>query len=317
MTLLNSFIDRLHEKTKKRSELVLYVADKLCIERESANRRLNGKVPFTVDEIEKLSRELSISLDSLIQNKDESFLATLKMKIPMSGYSIDDMIINIESQAERLENMCAESIELGTAFSYIPINFILPYSILEKFIFFKWGYFHVGDDEYDDFSSWVIPERLKKANRQLMKINAEIKKRMYIWNPVSIWSMVREIKYFKSIHAINENDINQIKEEMHNMLNDIEDEAKMRKTKSDYNIEMYVSFVNHGLNFYYFKTENSFYIVSDGYFVSMEHNDNSVTFSNLQEWIKSMKKVSTLISESGALERRLFFEEQHNYVNDI
>ncbi len=315
MDLLNNFINSLYEKINKRSELVLYIADVLCIEREPANRRLSGKVPFTVQEMGKLSQKLGISLDRLMQNKNENVLPNLKMKIPMSGH-FEDMIVNLESVSNKLEKICREEVEVGTAFSSVPVEYFVPYPNLEKFMYYKWGYFHVGSNEYNDYSLWEIPDSLKKANQHLLKISDKIKNRIYIWNPVTIWSMVKEIKYFKSIHAINDEDINHIKGDLHAMLDSIEDQAKMHKTESGNKIEMYVSFINHGLNFWYFKTKNDFYVTFDSYFISLDY-DNSISSISIQEWITSMKKISTLISESGTVERRLFFKEQHNYVREI
>ncbi len=317
MDLLSNFINSLHEKINKRHELVLYIADVLCIEREPANRRLSGKVPFTVQEMEKLSQNLGISLDYLMQSKSAYALPTLKMKIPMSGYAIEDMIVHMELQTRKLESICIEPVELVTAFSSLPLDFIIPYPTLEKFMFYKWGYFHVGAEEYDDFSVWEMPERLKKANQQLLKVNEKIKTRLYIWNPVTVWSLAKEMKYFKSIHAISDQDINHIKTDLHSMFDDIENQAKMHTVQSDNKIEMYVSFINHGLNFYYFKTESNYHITFDSYFMSMENYKNLESDIYIQDWITSMKKVSTLISESGALARHLFFEEQHKYIDDI
>lgn len=318
MNLLENFINSLYERINKRSELVLYISDTLSIERESANRRLNGKVQFTIQEMGKLSKKLGISLDSLMQNKNDNILPILKAKTPMSNHSIEDMIVSMESEAQKLEKMCVEQIEYGAAFNSVPLEFYLPYSYLEKFMFYKWGYFHVGSDEYNDFSLWKTPERIKLANQKLLRVNDEIKNRIYIWDPVTIWSLAKEIKYFRRIDAINDQDISHIKEELHKMLNDIEDQAKMRNVPTGNKLEIYVSFINHGLNFYYFLAESDYHIAFDGYFISLNNHDKyNASIIDIQEWIISIKKVSTLISESGAIERHLFFEEQRNYIRDI
>jgi len=316
MDLLENFINSLYEKINKRSELVLFISDVLSIERESANRRLNGKVQFTIQEMGKLCKKLGISLDYLMNDRNPNVLPSLTTKIPMTGH-LDDLIVGMELETRKLETICLESVELGVAFSSIPLEFFLLYPTLEKLMFYKWGYFHVGSSEYDDYSLWEIPERLKKINRHLMRINSKIKNRTYIWNPATVWSLAKEIKYFKSAHAINNKDIDYIKADLHKMLDNIESKAKMCTTQSDKKTEIYISIINHGINLCYFKTENNFYIASDGYFVSLDYYDSHASFSNLQEWITSMKKVSTLISGSGAMERRLFFEEQHNYIKDI
>lgn len=316
MDLLNNFINSLHEKIKKRSELVLYIAEVLCIEREPANRRLSGRVPFTVQEVGKLSQKLGISLDYLMQDKKTNALPNLKMKIPMSGH-LEDLITYLEYETRKLEKVSLEPVEFGTAFSSIPLEYFVLYPHLEKFMFYKWVYFQAGSNEYDNYSLWEIPERLKNANQQLIAINTNIKKRLYIWDPVTIWSLAKEIKYFKNIHAINDQDIDYIKADLHKMMDYIENQAKTRGTQSDNNIEIYVSFINHGLNFSYFKTENNFHVTFESHFMGLEHSDSRASYIYIQEWITSMKKISTLISGSGAVERRLFFEEQHYHINEI
>lgn len=316
MDLLEKFINSLHEKINKRSELVLYISDVLSIERESANRRLNRNVQFTIPEMEKLSRQLGISLDSLMLDKKGNLLPNLNMKMPMSDH-FEDLIEMIDSQAGKFEKICIEPVELGAAFSSVPLEFFAAYPGLEKLMYYKWGYFHVGSKDFDNYSLWEMPERLRKINRRLIKVNDKIKRHIYIWNPLTILSLVKEIKYFKKIHAINNEDIDLLKEEIHNMLDKIENYAKMGGYGHGDRVEMYVSVVNHGLNFCFFKTDNNFHVTYDGYFISLDYCNKSTSFNGIQEWITSMKKVSTLISESGAVERRLFFEEQHNYISQI
>ncbi len=316
MNLLENFINSLYEKINKRSELVLYIADVLSIERESANRRLNGKVQFTIQEMGKLCKKLGISIDCLMNNKNPNILPSLTTKTPMAGH-LDDLVLGLEFETRKLEDICLEPVELGAAFSSIPLEFFSSYPTLEKFMYYKWGYFHVGSSEYDNYSSWEIPERLKKANQRLMMIDRKIKNRTYIWNPATVWSLAKEIKYFNNAHTIYNQDIDNIKADLHKMLDNIESKAKMSATQSGSKTEIYISIINHGINLCYFKTENNFYITFDNYFLSLDYYDNRAYYSNLQEWITSMKKVSTLISGSGAMERRLFFEEQHNYIKDI
>ncbi len=316
MDLLEKFINSLYEKINKRSELVLYISDVLSIERESANRRLNRNVQFTIQEMGKLSRKLGISLDSLMQDKDANVLPNMNMNMPMSDH-FEKMIEKIETLVSKLEKFCINPVESGTAFSSIPVEFFLPYPALEKFMYYKWGYFHVGSGEYDNYLSWEVPEKLKKINKRLLQVNDKIKHHIYVWNPLTVLNLVTEIKYFKKIHALNDEDTGRLKEDIHRMLDHIENYAKTGGDTHDDKVEMYVSVINHGLNFYYLKTDNNYLITSDSYLLSLYYYDEQASIVNIQQWIKSMKRISTLISESGAGERRLFFEEQHKYINGI
>lgn len=71
INLHDEFIAALHEKVPKRSELVIRISDLLCIEKESASRRLNGRVSFSIREMGILASELGISIDGLLRKGRE------------------------------------------------------------------------------------------------------------------------------------------------------------------------------------------------------------------------------------------------------
>lgn len=319
MDLLKNFIDSLYEKISKRSELVVYVADVLCIERESAYRRLSGKVQFTIQEMGKLSQSLGISLDKLIQNENDTSLLSFKYYPPRSITSINQLTTIFESNLNKLREISCEPTEYGLVFSSLPMEFTLPYEYLNKFMYYKWGYFHTQTGDYKNYSSWVLPESIKAYHQQLMKVIESIAKRTYIWNPTTIWNITRDISYFKSIHAINESDINSIKTDLHAMLDKQESIAEIPISGSENKnkAEVFVSYIDNGSDFYYMISKDRCYIAYNGDFISSGSNDIFETNTNIREWIKSMKKISTLISESGERERRLFFEEQHRYIREI
>jgi len=320
MDLTNKFIRKLHERIPKHKDLVSYIAEKLNIERDSANRRLNGKVQFTIKELEILCQNLQISLDDLIKNHSEVVFPILGIKNQLHSISMEEYLKSIDSATELFEYLTSKTSHAGIIFSSLPLEFTLNYPCLNKFILYKWGYFYTGSEYYNNFSEWEIPERLKEINYRLMNALINFDSLLYIWNPITIITTIKEIQFFRTISAMNKSDTEFIKKELHLMLNYLEGIAKGNQISYNNDkiqkIEFYVSNINHNLDFYYYLSGDEYYTFFTNYFLTskLSNNDCGDAIFQLE---KSLKKVSALISESGERERKIFFKEQHEYIDNF
>lgn len=316
MALLDNFVEKLHDKIVKRSDLVYFVANTLSIEKESASRRLSNKIPFTVHEMEILSIKLDISLDMLLYSKEKCTIPFLQLNSKIQTGSMKSFVRTMEIAVSRLESISEKPREGVSVFTTLPLEFTFDYSYLNRFIFYKWGYFYVGDKEYNSFTTWKMPTGLKEVNMKLMMYIGRYPKLLYIWSPLTILSIIKDIRFFRSMNAMNNHDIGEIKFELHSMLDTLENIANGHKVESDEirEKEFYISSIEHNIDFYYYSSENNFCTFSNNYFISSDDYHSSDSGEIINNWIKALKKISTLISESGAKERRLFFEEQHKYV---
>lgn len=318
--LSNKFINALEQKINKRSHLVSFVSETLEIERESASRRLNKSVNFTIEEMGVLALKLGISLDGLLYSNGEHFhFPSFIMHSPMKLESINSLVLKIESDLESLSRIIlSEPAEYGAIFNYPPLEFLLQYNYLLKFTYFKWGYYYTSSSCFEDFSTWEIPQKLFVLRERLVNIISKLEKAFYIWDNCVIWSFVNDIIYFASLGSLKKDDIKHIKAELHNMLYDFEDMLKNNSVwKGPKEIDVYIADVNLGAGFSYLQSENywcsSFYT----YFVGAEFNSDYSTAIQLRNWMNSMKKVCTLISGSGVRERKNFFSQQHRIVDII
>lgn len=320
VSFLDNFIDVLSQKIDKRSQLVSFISEALNIERDSASRRLNQKVAFSVEEVSILSVKLGISLDSMLIGAKEHFRSPpFSVHAPMRLQSIDILATKIESDLQILDNMCNEPAEFGFIFIYPPIEFFIPYKNLLKFTYFKWGYYHTNSLDFHNYSMWKIPQNLLRLNDKIVNIYNKWEKILYIWDISAIWSFVKDVTYFHSIGFLNANETETIKNELDDMLYGMEKMiigADSDSTQSR-NIEMYVSSVHMGANFSYYISKKLFYNTFHTYFAGTNYNDDYQTTVQLRDWMNSMKKVCSLISGSGARERKLFFNEQHEIVDTI
>lgn len=316
--LLNNFIGALHMKINKRSELVRFIAETLNIERKPASRRLNKKVYFSIDEMEILSMKLEIPIDSIVNGR-KSFPFTLHP--PMSIPSLEVLVEDIKAKLKNFNKLYGEHIESGSIFSFPPIEFIIPYKSLLKLAYFKWGYFHINSDDFSNYDSWDIPDELFALTPDIMNAYDRLSKVSYIWDPVCIWILVRDINFFLSTNIMDSKSAELLKNDLHAMLNGLE---KLAGNGTSYyfnkqkDIEFFVSTIFLGGNFSCYTTDNKEYGSYRTSFMNSDQlNDVNPNMPVVKAWIDSMKKISTPITRCGIKERKIFFNEQHEIVGTI
>jgi len=319
--LHESFLNLLNNSSRKKSELVSLIGDILKIERESAYRRLNGKVLFTVQEMGMIAQSLNISIDSLLSENTNFLFVPIKMGKPLSHESIDTIIDILEYNINKMALLNNEvSVHMGVVFDTLPIEFCIPHPYLCKFKYFKLGHYYVGKDFNRGYSEWALPERIEKFHQIILDNFWKYETIFYIWDIPVIWNLINDIKYLYSIRILSKDDVENIKKDIHELLYVVEGVAKGTHAgllPRSGPIEFYLSSINIGLTYYTFFSDEKALAYFRSYFVRSALTEEYNTCMKIYEWVNSMKKVSTLISESGEKDRRIFFEEQHTMVDSI
>lgn len=318
LDLNERFLIALKEKFSKQTALISAVEDILKIERESAYRRIKGTVQFTIREMGILAQRLNISLDNLIVD-DLVNVSHIYMVSPRTVESLDKVAQGVQEYLLKVKMI--EDVpngEMGVAYAHLPMEFYTPYYHLFKFIYFKWGNYYVGPEKFKDFSKWEIPDNILNYHSNVMSMYNRMNKMIYIWDKAIIWDLVKEIKYFASAGMIEDGDLNKIKNDIHHMLNDLEKlVAAGGPDNNSEKIELYVAHVKIGVTYSYIWSDTyaASYITTLSMLSTI--NENRSACKKIRKWIKSMKKVSTLISGTGDKERILFFKEQHQIVDSM
>lgn len=317
--LHEAFIKVLCEKKDKRSELVDIISDVLRIERESASRRLSGKVQFSAREIGLVANELGVSLDALIHRSNGYQWIPFSFEYPMTLKSMDVLCDKIEHDFGRLKEVMQQGpVECGGVFNSLPLEFYIYYPFLAKFMFFKWGYYYVGTGEFDKFSSWEMPKRLMNVREQYDSVLSDLVSVFYIWDEPLIWSLINEIAKFHTACVITTEEKDMLKRDLKELLKNLELYIKglfdtMAKKKVDMNF--YVSTKGLGFDSFYLASDTAHLISLDMNFLRSPLHENKESFLALKKWINSLREVSTLLSGSGQVYRRLFFENQYKIID--
>lgn len=319
INLHEKFIEALNYKISRRSELVAKVADVLKIERESASRRISGRVQFSIFEMGILAKEMKISLDAVLYQGGDYYSIPVRMDFPGMLHTLDGLVDLIESYVMKMDNTNDGKTELGVIFDSLPIEFYFPHHHLCRFMFFKWGHYFVKSEEFRTFTNWQLPGRLIQQGEKIMNLYQEYDTVFYIWDLSTIRNLANDLKFFGSIYAISKEDADLIKDDIHNMLSNLENVAKgvKKDSKQPDTIDFYITTVDIGMSCFYHLSQNNWASNIRTYFLHTPLLGDYDTCQKIREWVHSMKNVSTLISGGGEKERRTFFEEQHRIIDEI
>ena len=318
--LHDKFIEELHKRNSKRAELINQVSDILKLEKESVYRRMAGKVNFSIREMGILAKILNISLDSLLYQEEDIQWLPFILETPLKFHSIDALCDMIDLNFKQIEEINQdEPGTSGNVYHSLPLEFFVHSPLIMKFMFFKWGYYFVQSDEYNNFSQWKLPPRLSAISEKYNVIYNFLHV-FYIWDSSLIWALSKEISNFYKTHIISEQEKEDIKNELKLILSQLEKTLNGTRTPSipfPPETDFLVSSINVGFSSSYFFSGNRHLALFQTNFSFSMIQDSEDNFNKIKEWINSLCHISTLLSRSGRIERRLFFNTQYRIIDEV
>ena len=311
-----NLIEAMKEKLPLKGKLADMLMDTLYIGKEAVYRRLRGEVPFTLQEAALVSRKLGISLDKII---GISFKSNAMFDMNIVDYDDPfESYYNILYKYVRLINTLEDdpNSSLGTSSNIIPQTLYLKHDLLAKFRLFKWMY----QNKYiqcKSFEELELPQKLINIQKDYVDMTKHFHSIDYIWDSMIFQHLINDIQYFYSIHLISNEAKEDIKKELFLLTNELEDLATKGKTENGNTVRIYVSHINFEATYSYVETNNIQLSLIRVYSInSLTTMDNEI-FCSLKEWIQSLKKFSTLISESGEMQRIQFFKQQREIIDTL
>lgn len=304
---------------KYENDLAQTIADILRITKDSAYRRLNGRVSFSAREIGILASRLNISIDRLLHQTDEYLSLPFMLKKPMKVESMDVLRDIIDIGLDGMAKLEGSPRETGNIYNSIPMEFYIYSPELTKFMFFKWGYNFIGGKGFKNYSAWRLPDwsdGLLERMRDICRFDSVY----YIWDDSIMANMGREVNNLHKLGIVTDEERIGIREVLKDMLLRLERalDGKLTPTViSSPKMEFYVSSMTLGFT-------ASYYTAGDSHMIEMMTNfsfafldSDPDNFHKLKEWLDSFKGMSTLLSRSGRYERKAYFEEQHKIIDYV
>ena len=129
--------------------------------------------------------------------------------------------------------------------------------------------------------------------------------------------MVNDLQYFTSIHLLSEEDKLKIKEESLQLIDELEDLANNGKYATGNEVNIYISNINFEATYSYIESNSVQMSMIRVYAINSLTTHDTGMCQSLKAWIQSLKKFSTLISESGEMQRIQFFKQQREIINSL
>lgn len=316
-------IATIKERLPKKSSQVELLMDVTLLGKEAAYRRLRGEVPFSFTEACMIATHLGISLDSISRaairtDKPVFELRTVPQDMASGFVEYYNAILAQEHEwfEKSLELEENSTQYVMAAYNSIPHALFFPYPNLSRFRIFKVAY-QMQSPSQNTFSRITISEEMKE---RLKKISEKIRNRAeitFVLGRQGFATFVSQVKYFYELHLIVAEDVKILKEELLELISDMEKLAANGKTSEGKNTWIYLSNIDFEDNYIYAKSESSEQAFLDIYQLHSLVSTDPLVCDMQRKWIECLRKFSTLISVSGERERSLFFEKQRDTINEL
>lgn len=325
--MINSFADKLIYLIKQNIPPgmlpVVFISEVLYIGKESAYRRLRGEIPFSFDEIIKVSKKLGVSLDEIAdmdewENKTNWVKYNLEsLNFPLSDSYTELYLENIKNARDLFWEMEGANSMLRSAALFIPSYLLLQYEKLSLFRHYKAIYLTQKIDRDFIFSKMALPSACRELEKQVVESSQKMTKVLCVIDRNVFTRMVDDINYFFHEHLLSQKELLQLKAELLELLSYMETLAETGAFETGGQIDIYLSNVNIDSN--YGHIENP---AKGECAVNLTYFNDVIVYRNLRmcqkqrKWVELHKRFSTLITQTSEKERYDFFRKQRGIIEN-
>ncbi|MDR2408392.1 MAG: hypothetical protein LBE13_09830 [Bacteroidales bacterium] len=310
-------ITKVRESIPKNIKTVEYLIGKLNISKESAYRRMRGDIPFSFDEVTVLALDLNLSVDEIVGNDIENRV--------FFDLQVNDLVNSEESFLAMFKEYCkciekiskSKEKEMLISINRLCLFLLIKYDSLFKLFYYKWIHQTNNISVNPLFSKVIIPDEILAIKNKCKIVMQKLNNITFIVDRNMFLSIVREIQYYYSRKLISDKDMALLKQELINLINDMEDLMQKGCTESGSTYNFYLSMLDIETNTAWANGDDTngslFWIYSV----------NSVTVYNEKinymhkKWIETLKKYSVLITQSNEILQVKFIDKQREHIENI
>lgn len=290
--------------------------DTLSMGKEAVYRRLRGDVPFTFEEVSKIACKLCISIDNIVNiGKSKRPFYDLNLNLQELKSPLDHYCEKLEDCIRIFQEMRkSEDSKARLAINSLPYMFYLAYPHIAKFRLYRWIYQLQRMPATTSYKEMEVPLRVSELEKQFAAEHRHISRTVYIMDQNVFKSFIGDLSHFYKLNLLSDADIKLIKNELIEMISELESIATTGIQKTGTRVSIYISNIDLEASYIHFECdgcENSFLRV---FSINIVDSQNPAICNIQKEWIDSLKRYSTLISESGEIQRIGFFNKQRNLV---
>lgn len=312
----SEFIEAIKKSKRPMGSVIDTLSKILPLSKEAIYRRLRGEVLFSYSEAVIIAQNLQISLDEIgLGATDYALYST---NTPTFALSEDSYIEILNHWIEHIASFQdKESAHFYVTTSGLPVSLLKSYPNLLKLSYYI-SLYEKGDidDRHGKFSETPISSDLSDAMSNITALLQNINS-TYILSDNPFAYYMKQIQYLHELELLDEDNIQQVKQELYSLANDFKSIAASGRYKTGYNVDFFLSEVNIDASFGLFEDGpyNIAFIKMSG--MNYRLSRNMEVIKTHRRSFDNMKHFATLISKCGSSKRKLFFEEQKMIIDKI
>jgi len=293
-----------------------YLMETLNISRESVYRRIRGDISFTLEEISKLSVELNFSIDELVISEMHS---RIFFDLPINPkQSLPDAFITIfQEYFQDIFNMSnVKDIESIMVSNHVPFPFVIYFNHLFKFFYYQWMHQNQESSLKYFYSDVILPDELVRLQQKAIEGSNKIRSNTFIFDSNVFFNLIQKIQYYYKRRLINDSDYSLLRNDLSKMIDMVESIAQTGFCNAKSKCSFYISSLNVEASSRYIKYDKQ---ATSQFFVN-SFEPLVITNPNLcaihKKWLDSLRKYSTLITQSNEILQVRYFNKQRSYLED-
>ncbi len=320
-TINNKLITSIKPYIPKDRTVAGVLMELLSLGKESTYRRIRSEIPFTMDEVVKISNRFGISIDDVIVDSGvvttKWLTLSLKKFYQLESY-LQQYSENLAELINTFKNMqsCLSASAYGACNS-IPHTFLAEYGNLYRFWHYKWNYLMRGSRPDFVFSDMVIPDELIKLEKTAMSESRKIPRTTCILSRDVFKDMVDDICFFSAQELISTVELQKLKSEMLDLIQETEMMTEMGRYPSGAEIMIYLSKLVIDSCYYYLECGERYYCIQRTFHIDKLGFSNDKYCKRQKEWINLLKRTSVLLTQNGDRQRFDFFKNQRDLVKSL
>lgn len=304
-----SFLERIRDKQDEGTTLAQTLSEVLSVSLDSAYRRIREEIPLTFMEITKLCQLYDISFDSVLSSKIQDN-PRLKYK-KLSDKNIEQDIRMLLKEIEKIFEH--NDIKMYVLLTGIPIDRLAKRPELLMVYYNMCLKSKIGLDF--PFEKKEVPLSIKELATVVYLYLAKIPA-TYIISPTWLVNFINDYSFFRKVGKINDREADLLREQMLELLNEMEIEAKIGSRSDGTEIEFLLSQISFDRINILIEADDKIYGITTLHNASFISSENFSLGREHRSWIEHIKTHSICISQSGALDRKIFFEKYQKLIKD-
>ena len=297
------------------------LSEVLSISPDAVYRRFRRETPFTINELQKISKHFGISLDSLFDIKKNSVAFDFQ---PLSNYDFT-MEGYLEGILKGLKFLKSQpNPELIISINNTPLIQLLNFPHLIRFKLFFWAKTHLQIEDYANiqFVREKPTEKVFLLGREVLQHYNSIPSRELV-DPELLRGFIREIQYyFSAQHFEDPNYAIYLMDQLLEFVNHIKEQTTIGKKfiygtqpPADGNkFEVYHNEVLNGISSTYYKTDETKGLYIAHNLLNTLHTNDELYVNESAEVLEKQLANASLISQTNEKERNSYFKQLENAI---